>query len=97
MPPKRKHLTLEQKSELISDKDAGKSIDDLKQKYGIGKTAVYDVINNRAAILKQIEDGGDQKRKRMKTTEMPIDDAVLSWFKNQRSKNTPINGPLIQV
>jgi len=99
MPPKqkRKHLSLEQKKQLIADKDAGKSIDDLKKNYGIGKTAVYDIINDRKTVLKQAEDGADPKRKHVKLTDKPIDDATLSWFKTQRSKNVPINGPLIQV
>lgn len=97
MPPKRKHLTLEQKKELITDRDAGKSIDDLKQKFGVGKTAVYDVLNNRKSVLEQVEDGTDPKKKQLKMTDNPIDDATLSWFKAQRSKNVPINGFLIQV
>src|SRR4051812_11715011 len=97
MPPKRKHLTLAQKKQLIADNDAGSSIDDLKQKYDIGKATVYKIINDRNSILEQIDDGGDPKRKNMKLDENPVNDATLSWFKVQRSKNVPISGQLLQV
>lgn len=51
----------------------------LKQKFGIGKTAVYDVINDRKAILEQCEDEADPKKKHMKFTDKPINNAILSW------------------
>ena len=87
MPSKKKHLTLEQKIQLIADKDSGSSIDDLKQKFGVGKTAVYDIVNDRKEILKQIEDGANPKKKRMKFEDTPVNEATLSWFKTQRNKN----------
>jgi archaellum component FlaC len=59
MPSKRKHLTLEQKKQLIADNDAGKSVEDLVKKFDASKSGVYKVIGERKSILKQFEDGTD--------------------------------------
>lgn len=78
MARKRKDLTLEQKKQLIADKDAGKSVDDLKKKFGIGKSTVYDIINDWKSIFAKIDDGADPKKKRMKLEETQLNDAALS-------------------
>lgn len=97
MSPKRTHLTFEQKKELISDREAGRSIDYLKRKFCIGKTSIYHILSSQKLILGQIDDGVNPKMKRINKKDMQINDAILSWFKTQRSKNIPLNGPIIQI
>jgi len=97
MPPKRKQPTYEDKKRLIEAKDSGASVDKLVKDFDLPQSTVYNILKERKSILDKIDEGIDPKMKRMKMAGNEKDEAVLSWFKTQRSNNTPINGPLIQV
>jgi hypothetical protein len=55
MPPKRKHLNLKQKKQLITDNDVGKTIDGLVQKFDASKSGAYNIIGERKSIMEQFE------------------------------------------
>jgi hypothetical protein len=97
MLPKRKQPTYEDKKRLIEAKDAGKTTAELMKDFDLPKSTVNNIIAKRSSILAKIDDGIDPKTKRAKVGDSELEDATLSWFKAQRSKNVPINGPLIQV
>lgn len=50
-PISRSGLTLKQKYDLIKDHDDKISVEDLKEKYKCGKTAVYNIIQNKKSII----------------------------------------------
>lgn len=98
---KRKHktLTLVEKSEIIKKLLKGEKINDLASFYGVGRATIYDIKKNRDKIEGFVQNlntkGSD--RKVIKTGEYPlIEDALYTWFLQERSKHTPISGDLIK-
>lgn len=97
--PKRKHLTLKQKCGLIDEYKAGKSVTTLSIKYGIAKSTVCALKNNRHNILKnasQILVPG--KKKTLRKGELPrMEKMLYKWFIKQRSRNVPIGSNMIKA
>jgi|AKYZ01.1.fsa_nt_gi Tc5 transposase DNA-binding domain./DDE superfamily endonuclease./CENP-B N-terminal DNA-binding domain. len=98
---KRKHktLTLVEKSEIIKKLNKGEKINDLASFYGVGRATIYDIKKNRDKIEAFMHnlDSKRSDRKVIKTGEYPlIEDALYTWFLQERSKHTPISGELIK-
>ena len=67
-------------------------------KYMISKGAVYNILKRKEEYQSDYELNANKGVKRKLGDELGqnIDENVFSWFVNQRSKNIPISGPLIQ-
>lgn len=97
MPPKRINLTLEQRGQLLLDKDSGMTIDEIQKKFGVGKTAVYMILKDRAKILDDLSNGIDPKKKRVKVGDTQLNEAMVAWVAIQRTLDLPVNGNIVRV
>lgn len=71
---------------------------ELSKKYGIGTTTVSDILKRREFYRTQFRGMGGKKRKRFNSgwKYSSLNDALFKWFEQARSKNLPINGPILQ-
>ncbi|CAF5043856.1 unnamed protein product, partial [Rotaria sp. Silwood1] len=96
----RHDLTLQQKIELINDNRNGNGLSqrELAGKYNISLGSVSNVLKRKAEYLNDYETNQNQnvKRKLMDVNSQKLDEEVYEWFVQQRSKNIPISGPILQ-
>ncbi|CAF3287422.1 unnamed protein product [Rotaria socialis] len=96
----RHDLTLQQKIELINDNRNGNGLSQrtLAVKYNISLGSVSNVLKRKAEYLDGY--GANQnhnvKRKILHVNSRELDEKVYEWFVQQRSKNIPISGPILQ-
>lgn len=92
----RKCLKLRQKLDLIEDRQKGISTDSLVIKYGITKSTVNKIIQNRAALEEQSQKCSTSEAKKHTSEKFEtINKAVLRWFFSARKSGVAISGPLI--
>ncbi|KAK3090197.1 hypothetical protein FSP39_009953 [Pinctada imbricata] len=96
----RKELTLDVKLNLINDAEKVPKVSqkELSLKYGIGQATVSDILKRREEYRKVVEDNTGIGRKRHGSTGQfsTLNEMVHRWFKQARSKNIPISGPILQ-
>lgn len=95
---KRKFLTLKEKIQVIEDNKKGISMRKLATIYGCGRTQINDILKKSEYYMEQYFRGMnlDTKVKRRKTGTENLDELLLEWLSNCRSKNLPISGPILQ-
>ena len=97
---KRSFLSIKDKQILISRLDKGEKGTNLALEFGISKQQISDVRKKKDKILKftdNIETSEGLKRKSLKlANDKRLDQALYTWFIQQRSTGTPISGPLLQ-
>ncbi|XP_052746342.1 tigger transposable element-derived protein 4-like [Bicyclus anynana] len=93
---KRKPISIEEKSRIISKIESGVPNKDLVKEYGVRHSTISSIWKARDKI-KTLYDKNCLKMKRSRTTKhAKIEDAVLKWYRHQRTNNVPINGPMLQ-
>lgn len=78
--------------------DKGDSYLSIARKFDIGRSTVGDIKKNKDKILKFVShtERGSGVRKTLKKSENPIlDDALFTWFFQQRRLHVPISGDMI--
>jgi len=97
---KRSVLSIKDKQIIISRLDKGEKGTNLALEFGISKQQISDIRKNKDKILKftdNIETSEGLKRKSLKlANDERLDQALYTWFIQQRSTGTPISGPLLQ-
>lgn len=94
---KRKVLSVEEKFKVITAIENGKKKAGVCREFGLVNSTVQTIWSNREKILSAFEECSLQC-KRLRKPEWPdIDEALLKWFKQQRSANVPISGPLLKM
>ncbi|XP_013775505.1 jerky protein homolog-like [Limulus polyphemus] len=99
MPGKRKHLTLQQKMEVIKMHDKGAKCVHIATEMQCGKTQIQTIIANKQKIKALWESGSNaamKVTKVRKTANHELNEQVFEWFCNGQSKNIPITSKLIQ-
>jgi len=96
---KRKNLTLQDKIRVIEMREKGYSLNRVANEFSIGKSTVFDIVKQKHKLKdfiaeRQREDCSSRKKMR-KSDDNSLDKAVYLWFIQERSKGTPISGPLI--
>jgi hypothetical protein len=93
-------LTLDKKIDLINDSANGTGLSqrELSVRYKISKGAVYYILQRKEEYKCDFQTNSNKgvKRKLQDDSGRQIDEAVFSWFIQQRAKNIPLSGPLIQ-
>ena len=97
-------LTLEEKLDVLQLLEKGTSYTLVAEKYGIGRSTVADIKKSKSKLLsykKKTLDMGrlkaTEERKAMKLgTFEKLDEALYIWFRQQREKNIPVSGSLLQ-
>lgn len=95
---KRKQFSLQEKIAIINDVEKGLKKGEAARKYGIAPSTLSTFLKDKKKIEEQLESStlGPQ-RKRMRTAQhQDVDAAVFQWFQEARSRNIPINGPLLR-
>lgn len=97
---KRKHvtLTIEQKCEILDKIKEGISSTILAQQYNVGKATITDIKHKEEKIRSFVinTEKGPGARKTLKTPENPLlEDALFTWFIEQRRKNVPLSGDIL--
>ena len=97
---KRSVLSIKDKQIIISCLDKGEKGTNLALEFGISKQQISDIRKNKDKNLKftdNIETSEGLKRKSLKlANDERLDQALYTWFIQQRSTGTPISGPLLQ-
>ena len=102
MSTKRKQsvLSIKDKQIIILRLDKGEEETNLVLEFGISKQQISDIRKNKDKILKftdNIETNKGLKRKSLKlANDEQLDQALHTWFIQQRSTVTPISRPLLQ-
>ncbi|XP_013775709.1 tigger transposable element-derived protein 6-like [Limulus polyphemus] len=99
MPGKRKHLTIQQKMEVIKIHDKGAKCVHIATEMQCGKTQIQTIVADKQKIKALWESGSNpamKVTKVRKTANHELNEQVFEWFCNARSKDIPITGKLIQ-
>lgn len=98
MSNKRKQFSLEQKLKILEKIDSGEAKHSVAKEFNIAPSTLSTFIKDRHKIENQIRDGAiGPKRKKIRAAKFEdVDNAVFKWFQEVRSRNIPINGPLIR-
>ena len=99
---KQSSLTIPQKVDLIRKFDQGTSVRGLCNEFQLGKSTVYDIIKKKKEILSFFVDSDSPmemaKRKTIRGARNNDHDKVMiEWFKQCRSENVPLSGPMIMA
>ncbi|CAF4510391.1 unnamed protein product [Rotaria sp. Silwood2] len=96
----RKALTLEEKITLIKDNQNGHglSVRELADKYKISKSSAANILRRSEEFLADYSSNCNKgvKRKLKDENGQKIDELVFEWFTQQRAKQIPISGPILQ-
>ncbi|GBP27832.1 Tigger transposable element-derived protein 4 [Eumeta japonica] len=93
---KRCTFTVKEKVDIISRLKNGENNVDLCKQFGVSHSTISTMWKNRAKILECFESKSLKIKEDHNPTHQDIENALLVWFKAQRSQNVPISGPLLQ-
>lgn len=96
MATKRKVLTLEKKVKVTREIENGRKAD-MCHAFGLVNYTVQTIWKNRTKIVGAFELNGSRIKRLQKPEQINVDEALLKWFKQLRSNNIPISGPLLMV
>lgn len=95
---KRKSISMETKLEIITAAAECDNKCELERRFGIKRTSIITILDEKEKILQAIHDGAGPQRKRLKLARNPaLEDTILKWVRQARSQNIPISGHLIKV
>ena len=100
-PNKRKNISLEEKYEIIKDKEKGMSVKDLVDKYKYGASTICTITKgeNIMKVLDALQSSElGSAKKRLRKLEYPdLDEAMDKWYaKAISSTNTTYDGPAMK-
>ncbi|XP_030747800.1 jerky protein homolog-like [Sitophilus oryzae] len=98
---KRKKIVvpIEEKLKAIRRIQAGETIKIVERDYGVGEVTVGDGNRNRTKVeewcIKQASSSSRRKSIKKGVYEK-VNEALFTWFTQQRSKGVPLSGPILQ-
>lgn len=94
----RRDLTLEQKINLIKEKERGLSHRQLSDRFEISVGAVSNILKRKLEYTNDYETNRNKriKRKLREDSNATINEHVYEWLVSQRSKHIPVSGPILQ-
>ena len=96
---KRVVLTISQKLEVLKLLDSSVSHAIICEKYGIGKSTVWDIKKSREKLLDFQETESMGMKREAKTMKLSshenLDKALYLWFTQKRTEGVPVSGPLL--
>ncbi|XP_069354655.1 tigger transposable element-derived protein 4-like [Maniola hyperantus] len=96
MTSKRKAFCVDEKVRLIRAIEKGEKKSAVGRRLGLSASTVATIWKNKEKIL-QAELEGKCPKKLRKPKFEDLDQAMLTWFNNQRQNNEPISGPNIKA
>lgn len=77
---KSKTLTFKQKYDVIGAVESGSPVSEICERYGIGRTTVYDYMKRKEEIIDFINKSNDVDRRTFKKSKFPeVEERVLEW------------------
>lgn len=101
LPERKKRLqqparTLKQKLAIIEEVESGTRQSEICRKYDLSKSTLSSWLSQREKLRLEWEKDRNLNRKRVRTTKNDVlDQALLSWYQQQKSERLPIDGPLL--
>ncbi|CAF4683431.1 unnamed protein product, partial [Rotaria socialis] len=94
----RRDLTLAERVELIRKNEQNVPYRKLAGEYKISIGSVSNIVKRKVEYIENYEQNENSNKKRNLRDEFSqqLDQKVYEWFVQQRSKNIPISGPLLQ-
>ncbi|ODM88784.1 Tigger transposable element-derived protein 6 [Orchesella cincta] len=93
---KRKSFSLADKLKIIQKFEGGMTKASISRTMGIPKSTIIRICQDKEGIKSQnVQFNADFKKVR-KCQFPKVDSCLLEWFKLQRSRHIPVNGPLLQ-
>ncbi|XP_064461997.1 tigger transposable element-derived protein 6-like [Ornithodoros turicata] len=93
---KRKAVDIATKVAIVTDLARGEKNSDLARKYGLSRSTISTIAKDKEKFLHATINADPTTRKRIrKATYADVEDALLKWFVDARSRNIPISGPLM--
>lgn len=93
---KRKCLPFDTKLQLIEEVEKGtKSKAEICREHGIAQSSLSTILKDKDKIRAAINQGTRQLKKQRMSTFPDVDKALLIWFKQARTKDVPISGPIL--
>ncbi|CAK1553918.1 unnamed protein product [Leptosia nina] len=96
MASKRKALSIREKAYVIHAIENGEKKSDVGRRLELSHSTVATIWKNKEAIRRAELEGKSSKKLRKPKFE-ELDQAILSWLKQQRKSNIPISGPIIKA
>ena len=96
---KRTSIAVKDKLKIIARIENGEKQITVGQAYGLSKTTVNTIWKNRDNLKRQFQSADfSSESKRFRSSDYKdVDAALLKWFKQVRTRNVPINGPLLMA
>ncbi|XP_050303768.1 tigger transposable element-derived protein 4-like [Anthonomus grandis grandis] len=94
---KRKVLSIEEKGLIIARLESGESNATVATEFDLSHSSVSTILKNKNKIKEAFNENLLGKKKLKLSQHPDIDQALLKWFKSQRSGGTPISGPILQA
>jgi len=93
---KRKSFSIEEKSAILQRLEAGESNVTIAKEFGVNHSTISTIKKNKHKI-EPLFNANVLKPKRVRmSSQGQIDVALLQWFKLQRNRGMPVNGPMLQ-
>lgn len=81
---KSKTLTLKEKYDILIQLDEGKSVSAIINKYGIGRTTLYDLKKQKQKVFEYIENSSGETRRTFKKSNYPeVENSLIDWCQSQ--------------
>lgn len=92
----RKVFSMEEKAHILWRLEEGESNAEVAKDLGVSHSTITSIKKNRQAIENSFNEGCSTNKRARRSNHGDIEAALLAWFKQQRSNNIPINGPILQ-
>lgn len=93
---KRRVLTIASKVDIIRRLQNGVKKADLGREFGLASSSLCSIWANREKILNTFAQNGSKLKRIRKPLRKDLDDALYSWYVEQKINNELVNGPLLR-
>ena len=94
---KRKVFNIEEKSHIIWRLENGETNVSIAKELGVSHSTISTIWKDREKIQSLFEHNSLKIKRARSSEHKDIEEALLTWFKRQRSNNVPISGPILQA
>jgi len=93
---KRKDLALSDKRLVIEELEKKTSQSAVAKKFGISQSQVSRIFKSKYKILAAHHNVNPSRKRTRKSTHEDVEDALLQWFKQAKSRVLLISGPMLR-
>lgn len=94
----RRKLCLDDKKKIIEEADINSNKTYLAKKFGVPRTTIIGILNQKNEIKDIIKSENLPKRVKIRSSRNKnLENGILMWFRDMRSQNIPVSGLLIQA